>query len=151
MRSINHALTGALIGLTIGEPWVAVPVALVSHLVCDVIPHHGNQAAEERILKSKLFRNSLITDELLCVGLVIALSLSRPDHWLLAAICAFVATSPDLLFINRYRSALAGQTRHSSRVVQWLIDIQWFQRPIGAVVEVAWFIAGLILLRPFLV
>jgi hypothetical protein len=34
--------------------------------------------------------------------------------------------------------------------VGWAVGIQWFQRPIGAVVEITWFVGAIILLSPFL-
>jgi hypothetical protein len=150
MRAINHALTGALIGLTVGEPVVALPAALVSHFICDVIPHHGSQTRDNRILRSNIFRNTLYVDEALCVILVLILAERHPVHWVLAAACAFFATSPDLLYINNYLRVRKHKAWKPSRLVKWAIDIQWFQRPIGAVVEVAWFASGLIVLAPFL-
>ena len=33
MRATNHALTGAIIGLTVQNPWVALPAAFLSHFV----------------------------------------------------------------------------------------------------------------------
>jgi hypothetical protein len=154
MRAINHALTGAIIGLAVGEPLVAVPSALVSHFLCDMIPHYdGVQPGEENKLqwiRSKSFRYMLYADAALCVSLVMVLALRHPAHWQLAAVCAFIATSPDLLYIRRYLQIKARKSVRSSRLVQWTIGIQWFQRPIGAVVEVAWFIGAVALLVPFL-
>lgn len=150
MRAINHALTGALIGLTIQEPVVAVPAALVSHVLCDMIPHHGIQHDSGRALRSRIFKGTLVLDALLCFALVAILYMQQPTHWPLAAICAFIAASPDFLFINRFLTALAGKTWHPSPLVKFLVDIQWFQRPIGAVIEVAWFGAGILLLNAVL-
>ena len=150
MRATNHALTGAIIGLTIGEPLIALPAALVSHFVCDVIPHHGSQENNTAGLRSKLFRNTLYADAVLCLVLVLVLALRHPRHWLLAAVCAFLAASPDLLFVDRYWKAIHHQPWKPSAFVKWTMDIQWFQRPIGAVVEVAWFVAAVVLLLPFL-
>src|SRR5580698_2100335 len=99
MRAINHALTGAIIGLTIGEPLVAAPVAFVSHFVCDAIPHFG--VSGWRDIKTTWFRRLLVVDFVLCVALVVILALSRPKHWLLAAVCAFLAASPDLFSAPR--------------------------------------------------
>ena len=78
------------------------------------------------------------------------LAVIRPEHWLLAAICAFVAASPDLLWINKYTQSPLWQPRLATNLFPFANRIQWFQRPIGAVVEVAWFVAGIALLLPFL-
>jgi hypothetical protein len=149
MRAINHALTGAIIGLVVGEPLIAVPAALASHFVCDVIPHYGSSLPDSEEIKSQLFRRLLYADAILCVGLVALLAVRQPVHWWLAAVCAFVAASPDLLSINRYIRANTHKQWRSGPYVAFASRIQWFERPIGAVVEVAWFVAAIILLIPF--
>lgn len=155
MRAINHALTGAIIGLVINEPLVAAPLAVASHFVCDAIPHHDGVPAKPSLQmkqkwhKSRWFKRLLYLDVILCLSLVIVLAVRGPKDWLLAAVCAFLAASPDFLWLPRYLkrhqkpTSLKGFSQFASR-------IQWFQRPIGAVVEVAWFISGLILLAPLL-
>ena len=150
MRAINHALTGALIGLTFGEPIVAAPASLLSHIVCDIIPHHAAKGTDNDVLRSKAFRAALVLDAALCFSLVIMLLLLQPVHWLLAAICAFLAASPDFLFVNRFLTVQSSKAWRPSRLVKFLLDIQWFQRPIGAVVEVVWFIGAVTLLASFL-
>ncbi len=150
MTATNHALTGAVIGLVVGEPLVAVPAALVSHFICDMIPHFGSNSAPKVRLKTNGFRNYLIVDASLCILLVLCLAVFRPDHWLLASVCAFVATSPDLLWINKYLKIRRGQHWKRNAYEKFAGDIQWFERPIGAVVEVAWFVAAAIIIIPFL-
>jgi hypothetical protein len=152
MTATNHALTGALIGLIVGEPLIAAPLALVSHFVCDVIPHYGvpTQRQKEQRLKSDGFRYYLVVDSSLCVALVAALVWLRPEHWQLAILCAFLAASPDLLWINRWLKARAGKPWHGTWFTRFAGDIQWFERPIGAVVEAAWFTGAVILLAAFI-
>src|SRR5487761_1750853 len=112
MRAINHALTGAFIGLVVGEPLVAVPVAVASHYVMDAIPHYGNnrtQKARLQHVRGLLFRRLPYVDALLCGVLVLVMATDRPLHWFLAAVCAFAAAAPDLLSFNLYRRVLAGK------------------------------------------
>lgn len=150
MTATNHAITGALIGLIVGQPALALPTAFLSHFVCDAIPHYGN---DKLSLRSKNFKRLLVTDAGLCILLVALLALRHPAHWLLAAICAFVATSPDLLWFPRF---VAAQRPHQKRAPESKLSrllgsngIQWFQRPIGAAVEAFWLLAGLSLLVAF--
>jgi hypothetical protein len=150
MRAINHAMTGALIGLVSGQPAVALPAALVSHFVLDAIPHHASAKPDAEALRSKWFAAVLLIDAGLCGLLVLTLAVSQPLHWQLAAVCAFLAASPDFLFVDRYVKSLRNQPARLNRLVQWTRDIQWFQRPIGAVVEVAWFTAAVVLLLIFI-
>lgn len=149
MTATNHALTGALIGLVVGQPVIAIPVAFLSHFVCDAIPHYG-QTTEN--VWSKIFKVYLLIDALLCVGLVGALTYRHPVHWLLASICAFLATSPDLYWIPRFTFGLRNHKPMKRDRIGKLLGsegIQWFQRPIGAVVEVAWAVGAIVLLLPF--
>ena len=151
MTAVNHALTGAVIGLVVGEPLVAVPAALASHFVCDAVPHFGNTVIPDKIrLKSVGFRNYLILDASLCVLLVVCLAIFQPQHWFLASVCAFIATSPDLLWLNRYLKARRGQRWKWNAFARFAGGIQWFQQPIGALVEAAWFIAAVVIIIPFL-
>ncbi len=149
MTMINHALTGTAIGLLVGQPWLAPPLALVSHFICDAIPHYGS-ATPDKTIKTTAFRNYLIAEVSLCVGLVSILAITQPAHWFLAAICAFLAASPDMLWINRYRLARRHRTWHPNRLSKFAQDIQWFQRPVGVVVEVAWFLAAVLVIAPFI-
>lgn len=150
MTATNHALTGAIIGLVVGEPLVALPAALASHFVCDVIPHFGSSLPKKVRLKTAGFRNYLIVDASLCVLLVVCLAIFQPQNWLLAAVCAFLATSPDLFWINKYLKTRRGKHWKRGAFTTFAGKIQWFERPIGAVVEIAWFIAAVIILVPFL-
>jgi hypothetical protein len=150
MTATNHALTGALIGLIVGEPLIAVPVALVSHFVCDALPHYTSNKPQEALLKSSSFRNYLVAEASLCFLLVLILAIRQPEHWLLACICAFLAASPDLLWIPRYLKTRANKAWQPNAFSRFALTIQWFAKPIGAVVEAVWFVAAIILLLPFL-
>jgi len=150
VTATNHALTGAIIGLIVGQPWVAVPTAVASHFVCDALPHFKPNLPDKVLLKTRGFRNYLVADAGLCVLLVVCLAIFQTQHWLLASICAFAATSPDLLWLNKYLRIRRSKSWQRSSFAKFAGGIQWFQRPIGAVVEVAWFIAALIILIPFL-
>ena len=150
MRAINHALTGAVIGFVVHEPFVAVPVAVASHYVCDVIPHYGAGLSGNQELKTPLFRKLLYVDAVLCAVLVAVLTIQRPSYWLLAVICAFAAAAPDLLSLKRYRRVIGNRSWRAGIYSKFAHAIQWFERPIGAVVEAAWFTAALIILIPFL-
>lgn len=150
MTATNHALTGAIIGLVVGNPVIAIPAAFVSHFVCDALPHYGSDESPKKLLKTNGFRDYLIIEAFLCAVFVGLLALAQPAHWWVAALCAFAAASPDFLWINKYRTMRAGRAWRPNRFSRFARDIQWFQRPIGAVVEVAWFIAALIILVPYL-
>lgn len=149
MTAVNHAMTGAAIGLIVGQPLIALPAALASHFICDVLPHFGSNIAPAARLKTNNFRNYLILEFCLCVLIVAALAVLHPQNWLLASACAFLATSPDLLWINKYLKMRRGKHWKRNTYERFAGDMQWFERPIGALVEVAWFVAAAIVILPF--
>ena len=144
MRAINHALTGAVIGLTIDNPALAMLAAFASHFVCDMIPHHGfkinNEAKQRSVLAGNFFKYTLYADATLCFLVVAILVVTKPHNWLSACICAFLAASPDFLSISIYRDAKANKMPSRNALQRFLSKIQWFERPSGAIVEVAWFL-----------
>lgn len=146
MTATNHALTGALIGLIITQPAVAIPAALFSHYALDMIPHFGTGLPEKKAFKTNLFRNYLIIEAFICFWIVLTLFLRQPAHWWLGAICAFVAAAPDLLSFNRFWTIRAGKPYKQGLYGRFASRIQWFERPIGAVIEVVWCAAALFLL-----
>lgn len=151
MTATNHALTGALIGLTAANPLLAVPLAFASHFVLDAIPHFGASSDETAWLRNKNFRLLLIGEAALCVLLVLLLAVTRPRHWLVGAVAAFAAASPDLFYIGRFRRAQEHKPLGSRNLfLKFHAAIQWFERPIGAVVEVVWLAGALLLLVPLL-
>lgn len=150
MTAVNHALTGTVIGLVVGQPLIALPAALASHFICDALPHFGSKLPAAARLKTNNFRNYLILEAALCMLLVLCLAVLQPQHWFLASACAFLATSPDLLWINRYLKVRRGRHWKRNAYERFAGDIQWFERPIGGVVEIAWFIAAVLVILPFI-
>jgi hypothetical protein len=153
VRAINHALTGAVIGLAVADPLLALPAAVASHFICDMIPHHGfsdNPSDKDKNLRSKLFEASLYADALLCVGLVLVLALSGLKTWFLVSVCAFLAAAPDFLSINHYLKARAHKQWNPGAYTRFASKIQWFERPIGGIVEVAWAIAMITILTQYI-
>ncbi len=149
MTAINHALTGSVIGLAVGQPWLAIPAAIVSHYVCDALPHFKANLPDDILLKTRGFRNYLAAEAALCFSLVLALAVFQPLHWVLAAVCAFAAAAPDLLSINKYLLMRKGRRWKPGRYARLASKIQWFERPIGGLVEVAWFVGAIVLLVQF--
>jgi hypothetical protein len=148
VTAINHAITGALIGLVIGQPLIALPAAFLSHFVCDAIPHFDPAMPAEQWIRSRTFVRFLLTDASLCVLLVVVLAISQPHHWLLASICAFLATSPDLYWIRRFLLTRSGRMWKPNLFERFAANIQWYTSPRAAIVEFIWFTIGMILLVP---
>jgi hypothetical protein len=150
MRAINHAATGAIIGLIITNP-VALPLAFMSHYALDALPHHGFKESPSSF---KFFKAFLLIDTILCLALVIVISLRHPAYWWLAVVCAFIAASPDFMWIGDFKRQLenkpAIKMEGRRALTRWHSYIQWFQRPIGLVTEIVWMIASAIILAALL-
>lgn len=152
MIALNHALTGALIGLNVGNPAAAVGLASISHFVCDAIPHFGSGKSNDETLSKRWFAIYLLVDAILCGVLVLLLAVSQPYNWLLAAICAFTAAAPDFMWFPDFlkqRQGLDLPQRRSSWT-HWATTIQWFEKPSGAIVEFVWFGGAVVLLAAYL-
>jgi hypothetical protein len=148
MTATNHAITGAIIGTVLANPVLALVLAFVSHFVLDMIPHFGVGNDSDRFIKTRRFSMLLIADASLCFLLVVGLAIAHPHLWWFIAICAFVATTPDFGSINRWWQARQGRLKQwkPGLFIRFAAKIQWFEHPIGAVVEVVWFGATLTLL-----
>jgi hypothetical protein len=150
VRAVNHALTGALIGLVVGEPLLAAPMAFVSHFVCDAIPHFGIHGTAD--IKAPWFKPVLLIDALLCLAVVVVLAVASPVSWLLAAICAFLAASPDLFSaprMTRYLRSGSSEPNLKNPFLKFHHVIQ-HERPYGIFIELAWLASMLYLLEPFI-
>jgi hypothetical protein len=154
MIAPNHALTGALIGLTASNPILALPLAFISHFALDAVPHYDPSERDlAKLYRSKMFlRDFILVGGLICFLLVIILALSRPRHWLTAAICAFLAASPDLLWFPWYlRVRRTGDSTRPAGWFYWLHGkVQWKTGPHFGIVEAAWFVGCAALLWQFL-
>lgn len=139
MTAPNHALTGALIGLSVSNPWLAIPLAFASHFVLDAVPHYDvpGETHEARIASKKFFVIQIVGGAILCFLLVLALAITQPHNWFLAAFCAFVAASPDILSAPRFLSVRASgkDPRESNWFWRFHSHIQWKTGPKLYVVE----------------
>lgn len=149
MTAPNHALTGALIGLSIADPVLALSLAFLSHFACDMIPHYDLPEADvaARLRSKRFLREFIYLGAALCLFIVVFLAAAHPLHWLLAASCAFMATSPDLLWLPRYLHVR--RTGHDVALRHWFYKfhhrIQWRTGPQLWWIETVWFILGSVL------
>lgn len=141
MRAINHAMTGAAIGLAVANPGIAVPVALLSHFVLDAVPHYSDE--DKFSIGTKIFSTVLVLDALLCVVLVGLLYVVSPMNWFVPAACAFLATSPDFLWIPRFLVTMRTgiDPGENSTIEKFHAWIQWKAWPTGYWVECGWFVS----------
>lgn len=100
MTATSHAITGAVIALVIKEPVLAYPLALLSHFVCDIIPHVGIKSIDERITNQKKVRAIYIIDLSLLMSFLTALVFAGAPIFVF--LCVILAGLPDVVWAYRY-------------------------------------------------
>ncbi len=134
----NHILAGALIGLTIKQPGVAIIVACLSHFAMDVVPHFGypgNRGYGEALKHALSYAVGIGTA---LTSLAVVAFLGTRGEWLALA-TGLVAASPDVIGFYTYL-AYERIGRPSNRVlevvhVRFHRAIQWCERPWGVWIE----------------
>ncbi len=149
MTATNHALTGAAIGLVVGQPLLAIPLAFVSHFICDAIPHFRSSLPERQMFQSWWFKKYLVIEAIFVFTILGYFAATQPINWQLAIVCAGVAVLPDVFLFNRFYKVSNNKKWKPSLFIRFSSGIQWFERPIGGLVEAAWFVAALLIIMPF--
>jgi hypothetical protein len=135
MTATNHGLFGSFIAITLqAHPVLAVCIAPFSHFLLDALPHFGDDSVS---LDSKKFFKRLGLDAFLAVVTTLVLAWIWSDIALLVIACAFLAASPDLMWIYyQYINKPLMKKHLVPRFHSW---IQWSQTPNGFYIEVVWF------------
>lgn len=134
MTATNHVLTGALIVASVPNHYLGLFLALVSHVILDIIPH---LKVDEHNLP--VFVPALITDALIGGSTLLFLIFTQPANygWLVAG--GVIAASPDLLSIAYFIDIVRHRPHHFGIVQRFLRRIQWSESLPGLAVEVVWF------------
>lgn len=135
MTATNHALTGAAIATIIKQPLLAVPLAFVSHFVCDALPHFGlglqfGSKKMWRYLQAEAFAMTTIGIFLLIAG-------TQQTVWLLM-LCGFAAMSPDLAWYFYGKKGVQGNPEKMGPISRFHARIQWSETKWGIVPELFW-------------
>ena len=137
MTATNHALTGAVIGLAIHQPLLALPLAFLSHFALDALPHFGTKYL---LPGMRRFVYYLAAEAGICAAIVVALAVVQPTGWPLGALCAFVATTPDFMWVGEFMAAQRGAKapKRKAAIVRLHSFVQWYQKAPGLIVELGW-------------
>ena len=141
MTGFSHATTGVVIALAIHNPALAVPLALVSHFVLDAIPHYGDNTLDGT---NKVFQRFILVDAVFGFGIAALMFFLMPEHRLLIALCAAMATVPDLMWLPNHLRQIKNQpSKPHNILMRWHSNIQ-FEHPVwGIAAEVVWAIGML--------
>ncbi len=151
MTALNHAVTGAVIAVLVKKPALAIPLAVLSHYVCDAIPHFGiHEHDHAKRNASLLFR---LISSLSAIGTLMSLAIV-PYHrfqgvgWITLVACMLAAALPDVVWVPMYiREITSKQVKVMGKFNHFHQAIQWYEKPLGLSVEALWlFSAGHILL-----
>ena len=138
MTATNHGLFGAIIAITMQKyPLIAVAISPLSHFLLDAIPHFGLPESE---LKTKRFFMILGSDAFFAVVTTLLVAWAWQELALLVIVCAFLAASPDLMWIYYQYSGRRFKYKHAlPKFHAW---VQWSQTGSGlmAYTELLWFI-----------
>ena len=140
MTATSHAVTGATIATLVRQPLLALPLAFMSHFICDMVPHFGiDSKFGSRSMYWRLGIDTAVAITIAVFLLIIGVS----DPWYLA-LAGFVAMSPDLMWLYH------GVKNHSPAdygvISRTHTNIQLFERPVGILVEIVWVAACLIII-----
>ncbi len=93
MTATNHFLIGVSISLVVKQPLLALPLAFVSHLVADAMPHYGGKAPFSQMKKVWMLDAFLLSIVLLGTWYYFGVY---------NVLVGFIATSPDLVWVYRF-------------------------------------------------
>lgn len=148
MTTSNHLLVGTLIALTVKEPILVIPLALLSHFALDMLPHFGN--TKTGLTATQIFRRYLSFEIFGIIGLVLLLSTGIYGFNLIT-LAAVVTVLPDLEWPVRYAFFEArGKIPPATISSKYHKKIQWCEREWAAVVEILFFVGGFWLLHSLL-
>lgn len=132
MTGFNHTLVGASIGLAIKQPVLIAPIAFISHIICDSLPHFADNKRFRPFGKN--FIALLIFDAILCFTILGLSMYFLPSYWWPLIVGMFFATLPDFLWIPYYYFK---EPKNFFYKVH--INVQWGQRPYGWIYEIGYF------------
>lgn len=136
MTATNHGLMGSIIAIGLQRyPAVALTLSPLSHFVLDAIPHFGDDNVS---LHSKKFFKILSVDMTLAVVSTLAVAFYWREIALLVVVCAFLAASPDLMWLY-LEYIKPTPDKHRPRLARFHSWIQWSQTPHGFITEIVWF------------
>ncbi len=139
MTAVNHVLAGALIGATIQQPAIALPLALASHFILDAMPHFGftYKGWQERLRHRKLVNVVAVYDIIILA--IVTYLLLRASPSALVILCAIIALLPDLVWVYRFIIPEKWGTKAPSEGM-WLTKfhytIQKYEFKEGIIIEV---------------
>lgn len=138
MVAINHALTGGVVAVSVGNPTIALPAALFSHFIIDALPHWNYQIHSNKKLRPVAIGIDILLSTL---GLAALSTVLDVEAWLFF-LGGALAVLPDIMWLPYILSGKE-TLRHRQTPLHLLrrlhMRIQWSETNKGMLVELAWF------------
>jgi len=99
MLLLSHAVTGAVIGQKIGNPFLISILALASHFILDWIPHWSYNVPKNLYPREII---KILPDLITSIIVYLIFIFSFPQQWLLITLGVTFAILPDLLIITHH-------------------------------------------------
>jgi hypothetical protein len=127
----NHGLTGGLVAYYLPLP-VALPIALASHFLLDMLPHYG---IDNKKRDTSYFWKVFFTlDALATLGLAVYAIYTKHYAMFLGGL---FATMPDYIWVGRViKTRSFNLSNNTNRFTKWHASIQKFERPWGIWLEI---------------
>lgn len=142
MIAINHALTGGLVAVAIGNPVLALPAAVVSHFLIDMLPHWNYQVPGGPKLRPIFIGIDILASA--AVLIFIGQNLGAETPLFIAG--GILGIAPDLMwapYILHSQPAPMDKNTPLHRLRRLHLKIQWSETARGLIVEIA--LLGLLL------
>ncbi len=149
MTGLNHTATGAVIALSIKQPFLALPLAFASHFVLDALPHFGIDHADKA--QQSLLRKVVTYDS--CATVLLILTVYLVSRNLFVVACMLITLLPDSVWFVKYaHDRYRGQAFSLPKDVfsRFHKRIQWGERPWAWRLELVWAVVALTVLSVIL-
>lgn len=134
MTTTNHAITGAFIATLIKQPFLAIPLAFLSHFVCDALPHFDVKFK----FGTKGMYQYLVADSSVALLVAAFLLWQGVEKPVFLAICGFAAMSPDLFWLYYGVRGKLGKYELYGPIARIHHKIQWSATKWGIIPELIW-------------
>lgn len=133
MTATSHALIGASIGAALPNPALALPLAFLSHFLCDKVPHWDTMTEKKLKTKTQIIRETIL-DVMLSLGLVaiIFIGLFHVTNPTTVLLAAFMAQLPDWLEVPYTLFNIKIPVFYENYRVQSWIHHVWFDSRLKA-------------------
>lgn len=131
MTGFNHALAGIGIAITVKNPALVAPIALVSHFILDMLPHFYLKSFGDTATRPypRGLRYFLAGDAVVTLFFVIVALYMWPQYWLAIIVGVLFAMAPDFLW------PWHGKIKKMEKFFNFHQKIQWFENRWGILFE----------------